>query len=254
MGEKATDDAVERAHRLKGLAVGLHVTLADGAPVTSPALVSGLVGSDGRFRNDLVGAGFSWFFNPLVRVQLAREINAQFKAFMNTGLVLDHVTVHKHLHLHPTVADMIVSIGRRYGMLALRVPDEPRDIIARAEPGIAPPRSYPPLLLAWMKRRARRARLVVSDHVFGLAWSGAMTEERLLALIPLLPAGLNELYTHPATRDSAGMPHAVAQYRYQDELRALLSPRVRQALVDNNIILSRYAGPAPGVAARAATA
>jgi hopanoid biosynthesis associated protein HpnK len=245
MGEAATADAVARARRLKGLAVGLHITLADGSPVLSPALVSGLVGRDGRFRDDLVGAGINWFFNPLVRIQLAREIDAQFRAFIATGLVMDHVTVHKHLHLHPTVAKMIIKIGRRYGLLAIRIPDEPRDILMKAEPGLEIPRSYFGLIVVWMRRGARRARLVTNDHLFGLAWSGTMTEGRLLALIPHLPEGLSELYTHPATRDAAQMPHADPEYHYREELQALLSPKVRQAIVSNNIILCRYAGPKP---------
>ncbi len=254
VGEKAAKDAVERARRMKGLAVGLHITVADGTPVLPPGQVRGLVGRDGRFRDDLVGAGIGWFFNPLVRAQLAREINAQFQAFAATGLVLDHVTVHKHLHVHPTVTRIVISIGRRYGMLALRIPDEPRKVLMAAEPGLEVPKSYPRLLLRWMRRRAKRARLVTNDHIFGLAWSGAMTEGRLLALIPHLPAGLSEIYTHPATRDGMHMPHAAPGYQYREELKALLSPKVRQALIDNNVILTRYsAAPAP-LAARAAQA
>ena len=82
----ATQDAVERARRLKGLGVGLHITLADGRPVSPSRLVRGLIDHEGRFRNDLVGSGVRWFFNPLIRLQLAREINAQFQAFTATGL------------------------------------------------------------------------------------------------------------------------------------------------------------------------
>src|SRR5271167_2753970 len=130
-----TQDAIQRARRMKGLGVGLHITLADGRPSSSRRLVRGLIDSEGRFRNGLVGSGIRWFFNPLIRLQLAREINAQFQAFAATGLVLDHVNAHKHLHFHPTVAAMIISIGRRYGMLAMRIPDEPRNILMAAEPG-----------------------------------------------------------------------------------------------------------------------
>src|SRR5262249_44467759 len=155
--------------------------------------------------------------NPLVRFQLANEINAQFQAFIATGLVLDHVNVHKHLHLHPTVSSLVLHIGRPYGMLAIRVPDEPREIRTAATPaGQAPPSRLAPAIYM-LRRRARRARVVTNDPVFGLAWSGAMTEERLLSLIPHLPPGLNELYTHPATRDAAEMPHAAPGYLYREE-------------------------------------
>jgi len=242
VGGEAAKDAVERARRLKGLGVGLHITLADGKPVSAKRHVRGLLGKDGRFRNDLVGSGFRWFFNPIIRSQLAFEINSQFQAFAATGLVLDHVNVHKHLHVHPTVAKLIIHIGRRYGMLAIRIPEEPQDILAQAEPGLELPKSRLKLMLRLLRRRATRARLIQNDNVFGLAWSGSMTEEKLLSLIPHLPVGLNEIYSHPATRDARDMPHAVPTYRYRDELAALLSSKVRQALIANDVVLTRFAG------------
>jgi len=254
MGAPATADAVARARRLKGLGVGLHLTLADGVPVSPPHAVRGLIDMHGRFRDDLVGSGIRWAFNPIVRLQLAHEINAQFQAFIATGLILDHVNVHKHLHLHPTVSSLVIHIGRRYGLLAIRVPDEPRHILMQAEPARKLPRSGLAPVLRLLRRRARRAHLVHNENVFGLAWSGAMTEERLLALIPHLPEGLSELYTHPATADEAHMPHAAKGYRYQDELKALLSPAVRQALADRNIILTRFSSALPGAAVLAAPA
>jgi len=241
----ATQDAIERARRMKGLGVGLHITLADGRPVSSRRLVRGLIDQDGRFRNDLVGSGIRWFFNPLIRLQLAREINAQFQAFVATGLVLDHVNAHKHLHFHPTVAAMIISIGRRYGMLAMRIPDEPRNVLMAAEPGREISRSRLGFILRLLRRRATRAKLAQNDNIFGLAWSGAMTEDRLLALIPHLPEGLNELYSHPANADAADIKRGVPHYKYREELAALLSPLVRQALIDNQVTLVRFAGSSP---------
>jgi len=33
--------------------------------------------------------------------QAEQEIGAQFQAFANTGLALDHVNAHQHYHMHP---------------------------------------------------------------------------------------------------------------------------------------------------------
>src|SRR5213078_1596649 len=60
--------------------------------------------------------GLRYFFLPGVRRLLAAEIRAQFEAFRATGLALDHVNAHQHMHLHPVVARLIVEIGRSYGM------------------------------------------------------------------------------------------------------------------------------------------
>jgi hypothetical protein len=75
-----------------------------------------------------------------------------------------------------------------------------------------------------LRARARRAGLMTSDAVFGLRWTGQMTAERLTGLLAHLPAGLTEIYTHPATADwFAG--HAPG-CRYAAELAALTDPTV----------------------------
>ena len=253
IGAPAAADAIERARRLKGLAVGLHVTLADGKPLLPPKRIPGLVDREGRFRNDLFRSGVRWFLSPSVRHQLAAEISAQFAAFVRTGLVLDHVNAHKHLHLHPTIGQLIIRIGRGYGLRSLRIPHEPRRIVARADPKHAVPRALQQPMLSLLRRKAMRAHLMVNDHVFGLAWSGALTEARLLALIPLLPPGISELYAHPATADAEDMAHGVPGYRYRDELSALTSPAVRAAIAAHGINLTRFSGlvPEPSQAAEA---
>jgi hypothetical protein len=144
-----------------------------------------------------------YFLGPGVRRLLAAEIAAQFEAFRATGLALDHVNAHQHLHLHPTVARLIVAIGPSYGMRAVRLPAEPTAALRRAFPGerYRTP-AYRPVVAA-LRRRLRRAGLVSNDHVFGIAWSGAMVEERVLGLLPHLPPGVSEIYFHPATRNPA---------------------------------------------------
>ena len=91
VGGSAAEDAVERARRLPGLRVGLHLVLVEGRPVLPPAQLPDLVDADGEFSRDLVAAGFRFFFRPGARRQLAAEIRAQFEAFRATGLGLDHV-------------------------------------------------------------------------------------------------------------------------------------------------------------------
>ena len=56
----------------------------------------------------MVRAGMRFFFRPPARRQLAAEIRAQFAAFAATGLTLDHANAHKHFHLHPTIARLLI--------------------------------------------------------------------------------------------------------------------------------------------------
>lgn len=241
MGAAATEDAVARARRLPGLKVGLHLVLVEGRPVSPPGTVPDLVDDNGMFRRGMAPAGVRFFFSPGVRRQLAAEIRAQFEAFSRTGLPLDHVNTHKHFHIHPTVAEMILRIGREFGLRALRVPSEPVDVLRRATP--EGPRISAPLYTPWIRllaHRLRRGGVALNDHLFGLAWTGAMTEDRLLRLLAALPPGVSEIYAHPAVRRTELLTRAMPNYRPTDELAALMSAAVRKAISEAGIELTTY--------------
>jgi len=240
VGGKAAADAIARARRLPDMRVGLHLNLVDGHPVLSQKEIPQLVHENGEFDRNMGRAGVRFFVFPSVRRQLASEIKAQFEAFRATGLPLDHVNTHKHMHLHPSVAAMIIEIGGDYGMKAVRVPSEPVAVLRRAFPG---ERYRVPAYHAWnavLRRRLRRAGLRTNDHVFGLAWSGGMVESRMLALIPHLPEGVSEIYFHPATERTLSLVAGMQSYRHPEELAALLSQKVRNCIAESGIRLVSY--------------
>jgi hopanoid biosynthesis associated protein HpnK len=223
VGEAAAANAIELARRLPSLRVGLHVALVDARPVLPASEIPRLVGADGRLRGDMAGLAAALAASPAARRQMRAEIEAQFSAFAATGLPLDHVNAHAHYHLNPIVGAMLLDVGRRFGMRGLRVPREPSRPLAQIEPGgraLAP--AVEPLLAAWLASHARRRRLTIPDHVFGLRWSGAMHTDRLAGILRRLPPGLVEIYLHPAT--GGGFEGAAPGYRYADELAALVDP------------------------------
>ena len=229
----AAADAAHRARTNPRLRVGLHLVLVDGSPVLPASVVPDLVDAAGNFRNEMARAGAAMFFLPDVRRQLAAEIAAQFEAFAATGLTLDHVNAHKHFHLHPTIASLIVEIGKAHGVKGARVPLEPQSILGRIEKrrasGVVALTT--PFAMA-LRRRFRKAGIAVPDHVFGLAWSGAMHAERLKGLIEHLPEGLTEIYLHPAT---GAYPGSAPAYQYAAELQALTDPRMPGLIAANDI-------------------
>ena len=227
VAEPMARDAVQRAKRLQGLRVGLHLVLVDGRPVLAPEQVPDLVDSQGLFRQSLLRASIAFLLSPAVRRQLAMEIEAQFDAFARTGLVLDHVNAHRHVHLHPVVAQLLLRIGARHGAKAMRVPVEPAPVLAAVEAGS---RARAPGVAIWaqlLRRRFAAAGMTTPDQVFGLAWSGAMTSPRLAGLIAHLPEGLSEIYLHPAK--TARFAGAAPGYRYVEELAAVTDPAVIEA-------------------------
>lgn len=224
IGAPAAADAVARARRMPRLRVGLHLVLVGGRPLLPAAAVSQLVDADGTFRTDVAAFGTRLAFSRRARRQLSAEIVAQFAAYRATGLALDHCNAHCHFHLHPIIGELIVSIGARFGLRALRVPLEPVRILRRIE------RHTPigsGLLTApfarLLRRRCRNGGMLAPDQVFGLRWSGQMTRQRLFGLINNLPDGLSEIYLHPATGPYSG---DAPGYRYRDEFEALMADEI----------------------------
>ena len=225
VGAEATKDAVERARRCPSLKIGLHLVLVDGSSILPAQMIPDLVNQAGEFSSHLVRAGFNFFSRPRVKRQLEAEIRAQFEAFRKTGLPLDHVNTHHHMHLHPTVSGLILKVGSEYGMRAMRLPYEPPLPSWRASgDGLLRRGAIRLLLLPWvslLRRRFKRAGVHSNDFVFGMNDSGHLHPGLMLRFLRFLPPGVVEIYFHPG--DSV------------NELEALMQPTLREALLASQI-------------------
>jgi hopanoid biosynthesis associated protein HpnK len=226
----AAADAVARARRMPDLKVGLHLVAVEGPAVLTPSLIPALVDADGLFPSDQLRLGLRYFFLPHVRRQLAAEIEAQFEAFAATGLTLSHADAHKHMHLHPTVGRLMLRIGKRHGLPRIRVPAEPPDVMAAC--GV-PPTFGSRAMYQWcrvLRRQAQSAGIATNDAVFGLAWTGQLTEQRLLNLLSHLPQENAEIYFHPAARHDAILDRLMPGYLHVKELRAITSLKTKNKM------------------------
>jgi chitin disaccharide deacetylase len=230
VGAEAADDAIARARQMPSLKVGLHVVLVEGRSILDPQTVPDLVSARGEFSNHPTRTGFKYAFRPGIRKQLKAEIRAQFEKFRETGLALDHANAHNHLHLHPRIFNLILEVGRDYGLKAVRLPSEPalhswrasgKSPMARLAAAIS---LFP--LIGFMKLRLRRARVKCNDHVFGLHDSGAITTDLVLQFLKNLPNGVTEIYFHPATRRCSEIDGTMPAYHHVEEFEALTSERV----------------------------
>jgi hopanoid biosynthesis associated protein HpnK len=244
----AADEAVEIARSHPGLAVGLHLVLADGRPVLPPDELPSLTSPDGRFRGSPAAAGWQYWFAPRARAELEREIRAQLEAFRATGLVLSHVDGHHHLHLHPVILDALLGLAAEFGIRWLRVPSEELGFALAADPRNAPRQilwsGVFGALRAHAARRIQAAGIGFLDRVYGLLMTGRVDERYLLNLIPRIQTQAAELYCHPCwPRNGAGSQDSPGAR----ELSALLSQRVRNAVFGSGLVLSRLASvPLPG--------
>jgi predicted glycoside hydrolase/deacetylase ChbG (UPF0249 family) len=136
--------------------------------------------------------------------------------------------------MHPRIFPVVMDLAREYGIPAVRLAREDWRATLALAPDHPLPKAAQGLIFSWLTRRARRqaaaAGLFANDHVFGLCNDGRMTEEHILGLIPQLRPGLTEIYLHPALFSDPELRRWGSQYKRQEELAALLSPRLKEAL------------------------
>jgi hopanoid biosynthesis associated protein HpnK len=220
VNEAGCAEAVQLAKENPRLGVGLHLTLLMGHSALPPESIPGLVNSRREFSNSPVGTGMSYFFKGRLREQLRAEIHGQFEKFHATGLPLDHVNGHLHLHLHPVVFKILMEDSDKLGIRHLRLT---RDCLARSRRmarGRWFYRTSHAAIYEWLSSRARgplgRNGIKHAEITFGLLQDSQVDEAYILKLLPELPPGDSELYSHPSLD------------KFKHEFDALVSPSVRE--------------------------
>lgn len=232
VNEPACAEAVALARENPRLGVGLHLTLICGHAALPPDKVPGLANARGEFTNNPARAGFRYFFQRGLREQLRAEIHAQFQKFRATGLPLDHVNGHLHLHLHPTVFSILMQDASQLGVERVRLTFDPFWLNLRLASGHLAYRALHVLIFHPLSARARpvfkRRGFRHTQAVFGLLQNARVDEAYLLNLLALLPPGDSELYSHPSLDE------------FKNEFDALISPRVRELTKASGVKLIRY--------------
>jgi chitin disaccharide deacetylase len=232
VNESGFEEAVRLAKDNPGLGVGLHLTLLHGHSALSAEKIPGLANPRGEFSNRPVGVGMDYFFKRSLREPLRAEIHAQFEKFRATGLSFDHVNGHLHLHLHPVIFKILMEDADKLGIRHMRLT---RDCLARSRrmsKGYWFYRISHAAIFEALSSRARKPlakkKIKHARITFGLLQDSRVDEDYVLKLLPELPPGDSELYSHPSLD------------KFKHEFDALISPRVRERVSELGIELIRY--------------
>lgn len=242
----AAADAIRRAKRMPGLGVGLHLAIF-GAPAQQSGEAQQMIAPDGENLGEKpVSTGIGIMFSPATRAAAKREIEAQFRAFGQSGLELGHLDGHWHCHQHPTILNLAIAAGRPLGLRAVRIPYEGlgwshrvtghRRLGARIGHAV----SHAPLA-GFMRLRTKAAGLRANDHFFAKSDAGSVSGDQLLGLLQNLPDGVTEVGLHPSTRQRIGIHSPPPDWDSTGELAALTDPRLRPEIERRGIILCRWA-------------
>ena len=212
------------ALRDSGLGAGCHLALVGEDPLLlSAAEVPTLVDRHGR-----PPASWRKFLARAVRgavdpADVRRELGAQVDACRSAGLDLDHLDTHQHLHLWPSVAEVVVDLAVTTGIRALRMPSargrSPRAVGVRS-------------LATRLAARAQATGVRTTDAYAGLDGAGHLGTPGLLAAIEQVAADgvlSAEIGVHPGVAVDPDRVRYRWGYDWAGELDALCAPEVRSA-------------------------
>ena len=240
----AFDEAVALAKAHPRLGVGIHIGLTRAAATGSPGDLVHLVDSKGNLPEHPVFAGFQYFFNEKIKPQLETEIEAQIRKFLAAGLTPSHIDGHLHFHVHPAVLRILLRLAKKYAIPAFRLPREPLGINLKADRGHHGSKFIHSVIYRWLCRNAekklRALNFVFPVRFFGLLACGRMDESYLLEVIESIGPGVTEIGMHPAVEVPPELKKWAPNYRYVEEMNALMSCRVKQKIQSRGIQLSSY--------------
>jgi predicted glycoside hydrolase/deacetylase ChbG (UPF0249 family) len=215
------------------LGAGVHLVFNDGAPVLPRNRVPALTDEAGRF---LADPQILRSLRPGTTAQLRAEFRAQIERFVtDVGRRPDHLDNHCAVsYVRPDRFKVTLELAREY-RLPIRAPfgDDLEELV----PALARQNSLPAWLIRWQGVRYRRQvdRAGIkrpNTFIQQFSLQGNRTADYLLNLLDNLREGwTSELLAHPGYDGG---------WREQD-LRALLDPRVRARLSQPDIQLVSFA-------------
>ena len=232
INKPAWPQAAAYLRRNPDFAAGVHLVFNDGYPVLPDQQVPALLRKDGQFMSD---RQIMWGFKPGAGGQLHAELKAQIERFIqDVGRLPDHRDNHCSVsYARPDRFQITLDLAQEY-KVPIRAPFG--DDLHKILPLLAKQNNLPAWQIRWLgrfyRRKVDRAGIPrPNTFIQHFSAAGNQTPEYLLGIMDDLKDGwISELLVHPGYD---------GDWREED-LRALLDPRIRQRLAEPDIELVNF--------------
>lgn len=125
INQKYAAEAVKLAKEMPELEMGLHVNLTNEYPAASAQEIPLLVDNRGKLKNGFVNLLLISFLKPRqLRQQVEIEMRAQIAKYLTTGLPLQHLDSHRHVHMIPQIFKTMRKLQKEFEVPRIRVMNE----------------------------------------------------------------------------------------------------------------------------------
>lgn len=190
---------------------GLHLNLTFGEPVLPAGEVSSLVDPNGRFHRRAAA------LLPVAdHAEAELELRAQISKFLASGLTLNHLDSHHHIHGYPELLDMVVRLAKE-----LHVP------LRQTSPNV--------------RRFITDAGVKATNHFSMQFYGPTVSEELLKEIVASCGDGVLEIMCHPADPDPVLAELSTYSECRGKELAVLTSCSIKAFLHEQDIQLISFA-------------
>lgn len=125
INQKYAFEAVKMAKEMPELETGLHINLTNEYPAAPAHKIPLLVDEQGKFKNGFVKLFVLSFLHPKQLAEQAEiEIRAQIVKYLRTGLALQHLDSHRHIHMIPVLFKVVRRMQKEFEVPRIRVMNE----------------------------------------------------------------------------------------------------------------------------------
>lgn len=229
---------------------GCHIVLVDGAPLCPADQVRSLLAGapSHGFPRGFANVAVATCMGRSKSIEVEREVEAQLRVLLDSGLRVSHVDSHKHVHLLPRILRPLLRAARACGIRAVRNPFAPMKPLALAHLTRRPylwKRYSEVKVLRSLSTRFRRhveaEGMITTDGTFGIVTTGSLDLALFEAIVGCIPEGTWELCCHPGYNDAdlAAISTRLRDSRVK-EVEVFTSEAARQIVTRSGVELISY--------------
>jgi hopanoid biosynthesis associated protein HpnK len=246
----AFDAAVAMGCREYQLAIGVHLNLTQGVPVSPAVKIPTLVNRQGRLHLSPLRLGQGIMTRQVNLAEVEAELRQQIRKVLGVGILPTHLDGHKHVHVLPGVADIVLRLAQEFSIRSVRCPSEAAPklptLLRFGNSRAAAAKQYVlgravSIFARRFREKLVKAGLLSSAHFYGLSQTGFLDALQILDILGDLPEGSTELMCHPGYLDAdLAMTGTRLLAQREVEIRGLTAPQVRKVVADRGIQLINY--------------
>lgn len=232
------EDALSRIKDNPKLGIGAHLNVFRGKSLEAHKYITD---QNGNFWKSIpvFVLRFLMFRAKFLR-EIEKEFEKQILKLKENGVEISHLDTEKHVHIIPSVMEIVVRLARRYDIPAVRFPNEKLASVFFCKPSLSQALKAFGSFFFGRKNLSilKKSGVYYSDHFAGMLLSGSYSNENFENFLREIKPGVTELSCHPGY--STQEIHGYIDKSREDELGVLTDGGLDEILDKLGIELKSY--------------